>query len=142
VPSAAGSNATLHIVDTSPRREDRPHLESEVRRAHVVCVVYAIDDPQSFDRVVEYWLPTLRSLGVNLPVILVANKIDLRQGEVAQEALEDGPSECPRARLIDAEVLPIMADWKEVETVCVASCCRLSVLRAPQSAGAVLLTLD
>lgn len=90
MPSAAGSNATLHIVDTSPRREDRPHLEAEIRRAHVVCVVYAIDDPQSFDRVVEYWLPTLRSLGVNLPVILVANKIDLRQGEVAQEALEDG----------------------------------------------------
>lgn len=34
----------------------------------------AIDNPNSFDRVPTYWLPTIRSLGVNVPVILIGNK--------------------------------------------------------------------
>lgn len=34
----------------------------------------AIDNPYSFDRVPTYWLPTIRSLGVNVPVILIGNK--------------------------------------------------------------------
>lgn len=95
---------------------DRPHLESEIRKAHVICVVYAIDNSQSFDRLPTYWLPYFRSLGVNVrddylptveelnalsqvPVILVGNKIDLRGGEVTNEALED-------------EIGPIMSEFK------------------------------
>lgn len=45
---------------------DKAHLEAEVRKAHVICVVYSIDLPQSFDRIPAYWLPYLRSLGVNV----------------------------------------------------------------------------
>ncbi|KAK4056464.1 ERMES complex Ca(2+)-binding regulatory GTPase gem1 [Microbotryomycetes sp. JL221] len=98
-----GHDVTTLIIDTSPRPEDRSHLVNEIRKAHVVAIVYAIDNPTSFDRVPTYWLPTIRSLGVNVPVILVGNKIDLRQGHVTNEALED-------------EVLPIMQEFKEVET--------------------------
>lgn len=77
------------IVDT--RLEDRAHLENEIRRAHVVGIVYAIDNPTSFDRVPTYWLPTIRALGVNVPVILIGNKIDLRQGHVSNDSLSEGP---------------------------------------------------
>jgi GTPase SAR1 family protein len=52
----------------------------------------SIDNPNSFDRVPTYWLPTIRSLGVNVPVILIGNKIDLREGQVTNQALEDGES--------------------------------------------------
>lgn len=45
---------------------DRAHLESEIRKAHVICVVYAIDNPNSFDRIPTYWLPHFRQLGVNV----------------------------------------------------------------------------
>jgi Ras family protein T1 len=96
--------------------QDRPHLESEIRKAHVICVVYAIDNPNSFDRIPTYWLPHFRQLGVNVPitnpspglsyslvfqvpVVLVGNKIDLRGGEVTNEALED-------------EIVPIMNEFK------------------------------
>lgn len=48
------------------RREDRHHLEQELRKAQVVALVYSIDDPQSFDRMAEYWLPMIRQLGVNV----------------------------------------------------------------------------
>ena len=61
-----GHNVTTQIVDTSPRLEDRSHLVNEIRKAHVVAIVYAIDNPNSFDRIATYWLPTIRSLGVNV----------------------------------------------------------------------------
>jgi len=79
---------TLHLA----RKEDRAALENELRKAHVVVIVYSIDDSQSFDRIPEYWLPTLRSLGVNVPVVLCGNKIDLRTDTtgLTNEALEEG----------------------------------------------------
>ncbi|KAJ3532773.1 hypothetical protein NM688_g7374 [Phlebia brevispora] len=102
-PEVTPENITTYIVDSGCTPQDRPHLESEIRKAHVICVVYAIDNPNSFDRIPTYWLPYFRQLGVNVPVILVGNKIDLRGGEVTNEALE-------------GEVLPIMSEFKEVDT--------------------------
>ncbi|KAF8610323.1 mitochondrial Rho GTPase [Ceratobasidium sp. AG-I] len=110
-PEVTPENVTTYIVDSSAGPADRPHLDSEIRKAHVICVVYAIDNPHSFDRVPAYWLPHFRSLGVNVPVILVGNKIDLRGGEVSNEDLEN-------------EVAPIMEEFKEVET-CVECSARI-----------------
>ncbi|BGP27838.1 ERMES complex Ca(2+)-binding regulatory GTPase gem1 [Rhodotorula toruloides] len=103
-----GHNVTTVIIDTSPRPEDRSHLVNEIRKAHVVAIVYSIDNPNSFDRVPTYWLPTIRSLGVNVPVILIGNKIDLREGQVTNQALEDGE--------LRFQIVPIMQEYKEVET--------------------------
>ncbi|KAH8918630.1 mitochondrial Rho GTPase [Atractiella rhizophila] len=97
------STVTTYIVDTSSRSEDLSNLQNELRKSDVVCVVYSVDNPSSFDRVGAYWLPMMRGVGVNLPVILVGNKIDLRSGEVTRQALED-------------EVLPLMNQFKEIET--------------------------
>lgn len=77
----------------------RPHLLSQLTRAHVICLVYSISEPSSFDRVAEFWLPLFRREGVNVPVILVGNKIDLRGGEVTNQGLED-------------EIAPIMREFK------------------------------
>ena len=134
-PEVTAANVTMYIVDTgcmllysnlnthidapfAANAQDRAHLESEIRKAHVICVVYAIDNPLSFDRIPNYWLPYFRQLGVNVcpipaslvntliycnycqvPVILVGNKIDLRSGEVTNEALEE-------------EIAPIMKEFK------------------------------
>lgn len=89
------------------RRQDRTHLENAIRKAHVIICVYAIDDPSSFVRVPEYWLPTIRSLGVNVPVILVGNKLDLRV-DVNGQAFNN--------QSLEDEVFPIMQNWKEIET--------------------------
>ncbi|KAK2465261.1 hypothetical protein APHAL10511_002615 [Amanita phalloides] len=102
-PEVTPENVTTYIVDSGAGPHDRMHLESEIRKAHVICVVYSIDNPNSFDRIPTYWLPHFRQLGVNVPVILVGNKIDLRGGEVTNEALEE-------------EIIPIMNEFKEVET--------------------------
>ena len=88
--------------------------------------MYSIDNPNSFDRIPTYWLPHFRQLGVNVssfrdtlpsfyscllevPVILVGNKIDLRGGQVTNEALE-------------AEIIPIMNEFKVTPTVLPPAC--------------------
>ncbi|KAF8478062.1 P-loop containing nucleoside triphosphate hydrolase protein [Russula ochroleuca] len=102
-PEFTSENVTTYIVDSGAGPDDRHYLELEIRKAHVICVVYAIDNSNSFNRISVYWLPYFRQLGINVPVILVGNKIDLRGGEVTNKSLED-------------EIRPIMADFKEVET--------------------------
>jgi len=79
------------------RPEHRDILENEIQTANVICCVYAVNKTETFDRITSYWLPFIRGLGVNVPVILVGNKSDTRLGE--NQSLED-------------VVLPIMNEWK------------------------------
>lgn len=125
--------------------DDRPHLESEVRKAHVICVVYSIDNPNSFTRIPMYWLPFFRNLGVNVPVILVGNKIDLRTNHPpsypspsSSRSHSSRTSSSSRRthqaqsqnrisitnQSLEEEIAPIMAEFKEVET-CVECSARL-----------------
>lgn len=91
------------LVDSSCRPEDRERTEEEIRQADVVCVIYAVDDIRSFHRLGTYWLPFVRTFGPALPIILVGNKIDVRGPDVVNDDLED-------------EILPLMSDFKEIET--------------------------
>ncbi|KAJ3123999.1 ERMES complex Ca(2+)-binding regulatory GTPase gem1 [Physocladia obscura] len=85
------------------RPENKDQLEAEIRKADVICIVYAVNDEDSFNRVPEFWLPYIRKLGRNVPVVLVGNKIDLRGSDITNESLE-------------AQITPIMNEFKEVET--------------------------
>jgi len=60
------SDIAFRCSHWSGRGDDRHYLESEARKAHVICIVYAIDDPHSFSRIPTYWLPYFRNLGVNV----------------------------------------------------------------------------
>lgn len=95
------------------RPEYQERLETELRRANVIVIVYSVTDTESFERISSYWLPYIRSLGINDPVILVGNKVDQRQSDMADEELEN-------------EIWPVMADFKEVET-CIECSARLSL---------------
>lgn len=91
------------MLCSAARPEDRLDLEREIKQAQVICLVYAVDDAKTFARVPAYWLPYIRSLGVNVPIVLVGNRIDTRGEDINNPVLED-------------EILPIMNDFKEVET--------------------------
>ena len=79
-----------------------PPYYVQIRRAHVVCIVYAVDDEDTLDSVTDHWLPfvrrTLGSDAHTTPVILVGNKVDL----VDYSTMES--------------VLPIMNEFEEIET--------------------------
>ncbi|KAJ3071155.1 ERMES complex Ca(2+)-binding regulatory GTPase gem1 [Podochytrium sp. JEL0797] len=102
-PEWTRERVTTRIVDSSARPENKDQLEAEIRKADVICIVYSVSDMDSFNRVPEFWLPYIRKLGRNVPVVLVGNKIDLRGKDVTNESLE-------------AQITPIMNEFKEVET--------------------------
>lgn len=57
-------------------------LQEEINKAHVVCIVYSVEDESSLDRLTSHWLPLIRESisgpdDQRKPVVLVGNKIDL-----------------------------------------------------------------
>ncbi len=108
IPPTLGTpeNVTTTVVDTSALPQDRPNLAREIRRSNVLLLVYS--DHYSYERVALFWLPYFRSLGVNLPVILCSNKSDLASGTTTSQIVEE-------------EMLPVMAEFKEID-----SCIRAS----------------
>ncbi|CAL8097009.1 unnamed protein product [Calicophoron daubneyi] len=90
------------IVDYSSRTQSQEQLCSEIRRADVICLVHALDDEKSLEKISSYWLPLIRhnsaSADAHIPIVLVGNKLDL----LSESKLD--------------KVLPIMSEFSEVET--------------------------
>lgn len=99
-------NVTTIIVDTSALPQERNNLRKEIRKSNVILLVYS--DHYSYERVALFWMPYFRSLGVNVPVVLCANKSDLMANRSTPQIVED-------------EMLPVMAEFKEID-----SCIRTS----------------
>lgn len=108
IPPSIGTpeNVTTTIVDTSALPHERTNLNKEIRKCNVILLVYS--DHYSYERVALFWMPHFRSLGVNVPVVLCANKSDLSSNVTTAQVVED-------------EMLPLMAEFKEVD-----SCIRTS----------------
>lgn len=108
IPPSIGTpeNVTTTIVDTSAEPQERNNLRKEIRKSNVILLVYS--DHYSYERVALFWMPYFRSLGVNVPVVLCANKSDTTRSENTAQVVED-------------EMLPVMAEFKEID-----SCIRTS----------------
>jgi mitochondrial Rho GTPase 1 len=100
-------NVTTTIVDTSSLPQERNNLRKEVRKCNVILLVYS--DHYSYERVALFWMPYFRSLGVNVPVVLCANKSDL------------SPARTSTVQIVEEEMVPVMAEFKEID-----SCIRTS----------------
>ncbi|KAF2091705.1 mitochondrial Rho GTPase [Saccharata proteae CBS 121410] len=99
-------NVTTTIVDTSALPAERDNLRKELRKTNVILLVYS--DHYSYERVALFWMPYFRSLGVNVPVVLCANKADLQTNGSTPQVVAD-------------EMLPVMNEFKEID-----SCIRTS----------------
>ena len=108
IPPTLGTpeNVTTTVVDTSALPQERVNLAREIRKSNVILLVYS--DHYSYERVALFWLPYFRSLGVNVPVVLCANKSDLSTTTSA-------------AQIVEEEMLPVMTEFKEID-----SCIRCS----------------
>ena len=99
-------NIPTVIVDYSAQEQSEKDLYEELQRASVICIVYAIDNEITIDKISTYWLPLIHQrLGENhsIPIILVGNKSDL----VEYSSIDT--------------VLPLMNQYKEIE-ICVEVC--------------------
>ena len=110
IPPSIGTpdNVTTTIIDTSARPQDRTTLRKEIRKSNVILLVYS--DHYSYERVALFWMPYFRSLGVNVPVVLCANKSDLT-----------GEGKFPQ--VVEEEMLPVMQEFREIDS-CIRSSAR------------------
>uniref|UniRef100_A0A8C8G888 Mitochondrial Rho GTPase n=1 Tax=Oncorhynchus tshawytscha TaxID=74940 RepID=A0A8C8G888_ONCTS len=82
-----------HIVDYSEAEQTDEQLSSEISKANVICIVYAVNNKKSIEKV-----SLAIVLEVLVPVILVGNKSDL----VEHSSMET--------------ILPVMNQYTEIET--------------------------
>ncbi|KAM4662840.1 mitochondrial Rho GTPase 1 isoform 3-T3 [Discoglossus pictus] len=110
-----------HIVDYSEAEQTDEQLYNEISRANVICIVYAVNNKNSIDKVTNHWIPLInertdkdsRKIGQvgsectfslcspepeRVPLILVGNKSDL----IDYSSMET--------------ILPIMNQYSEIET--------------------------
>lgn len=90
------------IIDTST--SDSLNFHKELKRSDVIWLVYS--DHYTYERISLHWIPMLRSLGVNLPIVVCANKSDLLPESTS---IKSQNSE---------EFLPLLHEFKEIE-VCI-----------------------
>lgn len=86
----------------------RNKVDEELVQADVIVLVYTVDSDVSTARIPSYWLPKFRSMNLNVPIILVGNKIDTR----------GGISDPNAAAKMEAFIKPIMDKFREVD-VCI-----------------------
>ena len=110
IPPTLGTpeNVTTTIVDTSASPQERQTLNKEIRKANVILLIYA--DHYSYERIGLFWMPHFRSLGVNVSVVLCANKSDLSKDSTTAQIMEE-------------EMLPLMSEFKEIDS-CIRSSAR------------------
>ncbi|KAG0586008.1 hypothetical protein KC19_2G056100 [Ceratodon purpureus] len=104
----------LTIIDTSSRQEDKIKTEMECKKADAVVLTYSCDRPQTLERLSSYWLPELRRLEIEVPIIVVGCKLDLR--DESRSSLEQ-------------VMAPLMEEFREIET-----CIECSALKQIQIA--------
>ena len=66
----AFENIPLLVVDTSTRTENQQSLNTLLEEADVVLLCYAVDIPESIRHLRSLWLPEIRKLGTDKPVLL------------------------------------------------------------------------
>ncbi|XP_077300765.1 mitochondrial Rho GTPase isoform X2 [Arctopsyche grandis] len=80
-----------NIVDYSAAEQTSDNLTEEIQKSHVVCIVYAVDDEETLNRVSSHWLPLIREACApdqKKPVVLVGNKVDLIDYSTLHSILE------------------------------------------------------
>lgn len=95
--SSHSPNFTI-LIDTSS--SDMYNLQYEVRKADVIWLVYS--DHYTYERISIYWIPMFRSMGVNLPIVLCNNQVDLDKSVKPETVLNE-------------EFIPLLKEFKEVE---------------------------
>lgn len=91
------SKSTL-VVDTPA--DNIPQLQYEIREANCIWLVYA--DHYTYERISLYWIPMFRSMGVNLPIVVCCNKMDLDMATESDVILHE-------------EFTPLLLEFKEIE---------------------------
>ncbi|KAH7510898.1 hypothetical protein FEM48_ZijujUnG0073200 [Ziziphus jujuba var. spinosa] len=67
----------IEVIDTCA--DDAERYAQELKKADVVLLTFSCNESKSYDRLSTFWLPRIREIKMNLPLILVGCKVDLKQ---------------------------------------------------------------
>eukprot|EP00897_Mesotaenium_endlicherianum_P008582 jgi/Mesen1/7752/ME000407S06972 len=101
LPPQPESSVPLMLIDTSSRKEDFASVEAEIKRADAIVVTYSCADASTLQSLSTTWMPLVRRLAVEVPVVVVGCKLEVRA--------EAHPS-------LEAIMAPIMHEYREIET--------------------------
>lgn len=136
-------NVHTIIQDTmapdSAEDSDYKAIAMSLKSADVICLCYAVDNQESFQRLSSYWLPLIQShtggttatfaIAGNTtppPIIIVGTKVDLRSISLDQSSTTAATSPAPVSvnttstatsfMALDKIYLPLMNRFREIET--------------------------
>ncbi|XP_047335459.1 mitochondrial Rho GTPase 2-like [Impatiens glandulifera] len=115
-PDTFPDGVPITIIDTSSSLESKGKLAEELKRADVVLLTYACDQPASLDHLGNFWLHEFRRLEVKVPVIVVGCKLDLRDERFPVS--------------LDQIMAPVMQQFREIET-CI-ECSAANLVQVPE----------
>jgi Ras family protein T1 len=96
-------------------------ISAAFKSANVICLCYAVDQRESFDRISTYWLPLIQSISPGLPVIVVGTKADMRTFPASTDTnatVSNVMAVAVQSNIItmDKIYLPLMNRFMEIET--------------------------
>lgn len=103
------------VVDTVS--SDQVALHKELKQADVILLLYS--DHYTYERVSLFWMPMFRALGVNLPIVVCANKCDL-------VTKPPGKHSSSFKQQNKEEFVPLINEFKEIEA-CVRCSAKLNI---------------
>ncbi|KAH7718810.1 Rho1 [Aphelenchoides avenae] len=73
-----GKRLELHFIDTPGQDGYEEVRRQAYSKADVVVVCFSLDSPTSLENVKEKWVPEVRRYRKKAPIVLLGNKVDLR----------------------------------------------------------------
>ncbi|GEQ67816.1 hypothetical protein JCM33374_g1482 [Metschnikowia sp. JCM 33374] len=98
------------VIDTVA--SDHAELNKELKQADVILLIYS--DHYTYERVSLFWMPMFRASGVNLPIIVCANKCDLVT-KVSDKSNSSGSITSSFKQQNNEEFVPLINEFKEIE---------------------------
>jgi len=87
-PEVTLENVPGIIIDYSSREQTEDELVNEIKRASVICLVYAMNDEESKQKLFNYWLPKInehQDEDFMKPIVIVGNKCDMAEINILQD---------------------------------------------------------
>ncbi|KAL4783427.1 hypothetical protein BJX76DRAFT_357983 [Aspergillus varians] len=85
--TAAGKQHTLHLWDTTYEQGYTRMCPTWYAQTDVFLLCFSIASPNSFDDILEKWLPGVRHTRPQVPCVIVGTKVDLREDPGTKDEL-------------------------------------------------------
>ena len=79
------NNHPTVLVDSSASKSAEQETDNEIEKAHVIILVYDVNNFDIIKRLRLYWLPRIAKINDKVPVIMCGNKMDLRSATAEGE---------------------------------------------------------